>query len=143
MSSKFVIGDHIRVTNPKLDHFDRTGIVTEYHEIACEPASMVHLHGMDHPLGFKQTSLTLADSDVHTVLDEMDAESADPVSAPSHYTCHPSGIECIQVTEHMGFNLGSATKYLWRCDLKENAIQDLEKAVWYIQREIAKRKSAQ
>ena len=63
----------------------------------------------------------------------------DPVNQPKHYTAHPSGIECIQVTEHMGFNLGNAVKYIWRCDLKKDAIEDLNKAVWYIQREIAKR----
>ena len=64
----------------------------------------------------------------------------DNVNHPAHYKGHPSGIECIQVTEHMGFNLGNALKYLWRCDLKKNAIEDLEKARWYIDREIAKRK---
>jgi hypothetical protein len=63
----------------------------------------------------------------------------DVVNHPPHYTSHPSGIECIQITEHMGFNLGNAIKYAWRADLKNNAIEDLKKAVWYIQREIAKR----
>lgn len=63
----------------------------------------------------------------------------DLVNHPAHYTEHPSGIECIQVTEHMGFCIGNAIKYLWRADLKGNAIQDLEKAAWYIQREIARR----
>ena len=65
---------------------------------------------------------------------------SDPVNKPAHYREHPSGIECIQVTEHMGFNLGNAIKYIWRCDLKKDAIEDLEKAKWYIQREIDKRK---
>ena len=32
----------------------------------------------------------------------------DSIHKPKHYTEHPSGIECIQVTEHMGFNLGNA-----------------------------------
>jgi len=63
----------------------------------------------------------------------------DVVNNPKHYTAHPSGIECIEVTEHMGFNLGNAVKYLWRSDLKDNAIQDLNKAKWYIEREIDKR----
>jgi hypothetical protein len=66
----------------------------------------------------------------------------DPVNRPKHYTSHPSGIECIQITEHMGFNLGNAVKYLWRADLKADAIEDMQKAVWYIQREIAKRVGA-
>jgi hypothetical protein len=68
-----------------------------------------------------------------------DAQKADPVNHPKHYTAHPSGVECIQITEHMGFNLGNAMKYIWRADEKGAALQDLEKAVWYIKREIAKR----
>jgi hypothetical protein len=64
----------------------------------------------------------------------------DPVNHPLHYTDHPSGIECIQITEHMGFNLGNALKYIWRCDLKQDAIEDLEKAKWYIDRELKKRR---
>lgn len=66
-------------------------------------------------------------------------EEDDVVNKPPHYTEHPSGIECIQVTEHMGFNLGNAIKYIWRCDLKKDAIEDLKKAKWYIEREIDKR----
>ena len=64
---------------------------------------------------------------------------ADNVNHPPHYTAHPSGVECIQITEHMGFNLGNAIKYIWRSDLKADAIEDLKKAVWYINREIARR----
>ena len=66
-------------------------------------------------------------------------EEVDVVNQPPHYTEHPSGIECIQVTEHMGFNLGNAIKYIWRCDLKKDAIEDLKKAKWYIDREINRR----
>ena len=66
----------------------------------------------------------------------------DPVNHPKHYTSHPSGVECIQITEHMSFNLGNALKYLWRADEKGTPITDLEKAVWYISREIAKRQRA-
>jgi len=66
---------------------------------------------------------------------------SDRINHPPHYTAHPSGVECIQVTEHMGFNLGNAVKYIWRCDLKADAIEDLEKAIWYIRREIERRKA--
>lgn len=62
----------------------------------------------------------------------------DNVNHPKHYTEHPSGVECIQITEHYNFCLGNAIKYLWRADLK-NGTEDLKKAVWYIQREIANR----
>jgi hypothetical protein len=68
------------------------------------------------------------------------AQKNDPVNHPSHYTSHPSGIECIRVTEHMNFNVGNAVKYLWRCDHKGSLISDLEKARWYIDREIARLK---
>lgn len=57
---------------------------------------------------------------------------------PSHYQDHPSGIHCIQITEHMNFCLGNAIKYIWRAGLKNNAIEDLEKARWYLDREIEK-----
>ena len=64
----------------------------------------------------------------------------DPVNHPHHYTQHPSGVECIQVTEHMNFNLGNAVKYIWRASLK-NGVQDLEKAAWYVNREIERLRS--
>jgi hypothetical protein len=65
----------------------------------------------------------------------------DPVNHPAHYTGHPSGVECIDITQSMNFCLGNAIKYLWRADLKhDSAVEDLEKAVWYIQREIKRRK---
>lgn len=62
----------------------------------------------------------------------------DPVNQPVHYTSHPSGIECIEITRHMGFNTGNAMKYIWRADLK-NGVEDLQKAIWYLQDEIKKR----
>ena len=64
---------------------------------------------------------------------------SDSVNHPSHYTKHPSGVECIQITEHMNFNLGNAVKYLWRAEEKGAPVQDLEKAKWYILREINER----
>lgn len=65
--------------------------------------------------------------------------SNDPVNHPKHYTNHPSGVECITVTEHMSFNLGNAVKYIWRAGEKGDLVQDLQKAKWYIEREIALR----
>lgn len=65
----------------------------------------------------------------------------DSVNHPKHYTAHPSKVECIQITEHMGFCLGNAVKYIWRADLKNDALEDLKKAVWYIQREIKRREN--
>ena len=67
----------------------------------------------------------------------------DPVNHPPHYTGHPSGVECIQITEHYNFNVGNAIKYLWRAGLKTaDATQDLRKAAWYINREIQRLEKA-
>lgn len=63
----------------------------------------------------------------------------DAVNHPKHYQSHPSGVECITIAEHMGFNLGNAVKYIWRADEKGNAVEDLRKAAWYVQREIERR----
>lgn len=77
---------------------------------------------------------------------EFKEQHYDSVNKPKHYNSHPSGIQCIEITEHMNFCLGNAIKYLWRAGLKESTgiakqakkIEDLEKAIWYIQREIKK-----
>ena len=63
----------------------------------------------------------------------------DTVNHPAHYNAHPSGVECIDVVEHMGFNLGNAIKYIWRADEKGNTLEDLRKAAWYVDREIQRR----
>jgi len=65
------------------------------------------------------------------------------VDHPDHYNGHPSGVECIDIVEHMGFNLGNAVKYVWRADLKGDAIEDLRKAEFYIKREIQRRLAAE
>lgn len=63
----------------------------------------------------------------------------DPISHPKHYTAHPSGVECIEIAEHFGFCLGSVVKYVWRAGLKGDALEDLRKARWFLDREIARR----
>lgn len=73
---------------------------------------------------------------------------ADMVAHPPHYTSHPSGVECIEITRHYEYSVGNAIKYLWRAGLKDDAsldsvekqIQDLEKAKWYIDDKIAQLK---
>lgn len=59
---------------------------------------------------------------------------------PPHYQQHPSGVECITITEAFNFNLGNAIKYIWRAGLKGDAVTDLEKAAWYLEREIKRLK---
>lgn len=67
----------------------------------------------------------------------------DMVNHPPHYNQHPAGIECIDVVEWFTPNVANAMKYLWRAGLKggelsEKHIQDLEKAEWYVNREISR-----
>lgn len=65
----------------------------------------------------------------------------DQVNHPKHYTIHPSGIETIEVTEHMNFCLGNVIKYVMRAPYKGRHIEDLEKAAWYLNREIDRLKA--
>jgi len=75
----------------------------------------------------------------------LEGKAISPIN-PAHYRSDPSGVECIQVTRHRNFNVGNAIKYLWRAGLKEETgleaidkqCEDLAKAIWYINDEIAR-----
>ena len=63
------------------------------------------------------------------------------VNHPKHYNQHPNGIECIDIIRHYVCDIANALKYLWRAGLKpemgkddaEKEIEDLNKALWYIE----------
>ena len=80
--------------------------------------------------------------------DSRNPVESDPVNHPPHYNNSEAKCECgrriscIDVTRHLSFNIGNAMKYLWRCELKGNTLEDLKKAAWYIQDEIAKREKS-
>ena len=71
---------------------------------------------------------------------EVEKKENDSVNHPLYYTSHPSGIECIEITRYYCFSIGNAIKYLWRAGLKkemgledkEKEVEDLRKAIWYI-----------
>lgn len=75
--------------------------------------------------------------------DWMPSGSINMVNNPPHYNNHPSGIECIEITRHMSFNLGNVFKYLWRCGDKGKYLEDLKKAAWYLNDEIKTTQEAQ
>ncbi len=66
---------------------------------------------------------------------------AENVNHPKHYNSHPNGIECIDIIRHYTCDIANAIKYLWRAGLKvemgmvnaEKEIEDLKKALWYIE----------
>lgn len=64
----------------------------------------------------------------------------DPIDHPPHYAA-ADGLECIDVIESLGlgFHLGNCLKYLWRAGRKGDAVEDLRKARWYLDREIQRR----
>ena len=76
-------------------------------------------------------------------------QKTDNVNHPAHYNSHPSGIECIEIARHHNFNIGNSIKYLWRAGLKsekgmedaDKQVEDLRKAIFYINDEIERIKS--
>lgn len=58
----------------------------------------------------------------------------DRVNHPKHYTSSKTGVEVIEITSFLGFDLGNAFKYLARYRTKENPSEDVEKAAWYMDR---------
>lgn len=63
------------------------------------------------------------------------SEKEDIIGSPNHYTWIP-GIQPIDLAEWLPYNLGAVVKYVTRCGRKDAAIQDLQKAAWYLNREI-------
>ena len=61
---------------------------------------------------------------------------SDPVNHPDHYTSHPSGVECVEITKYHDFLTGNSLKYIWRHQYKGHPIEDLKKAVWYLNKRI-------
>jgi hypothetical protein len=67
---------------------------------------------------------------------DMNEPKSDPVNHPAHYKV--GGIETIDFIEakRLNYNMGNAVKYITRADHKGNRKQDLEKAIWYLKREL-------
>ena len=68
----------------------------------------------------------------------MEEPASDPVNHPAHYKT--GGIETIDFIEakELNYNMGNAVKYISRAEYKGNKKQDLEKAIWYLNRELTK-----
>ena len=96
----------------------------------------------EYAIDLLNSSVTTLPPPADSIFHVKNLEKDDPVNHPKHYTSDPSGVECIQITRHRNFNIGNAIKYLWRAGLKESNsdVQDLEKAIWYINDEIKRLK---
>jgi hypothetical protein len=93
----------------------------------------------DKPISKPEDPTALFDAKTYyTALAELGKEK-DVVNHPAHYTA--GGIEVIDFIEakQLGYHLGNVIKYISRVDQKDDPIENLEKARWYLDREIQKR----
>lgn len=103
-------------------------LVTDHGVFDLSDVKLVRLH--DDP--------TPADH-VPDAEEKVEEPAFDPVTKARHYNLHPSGVECITIAKHMNFCLGSALKYILRVDNKGTPIQDLRKAIQFLEYEIERR----
>lgn len=84
----------------------------------------------------KAVNKTQNQGELRTVMRMTINDKADPVNHPAHYKY--GGIETIDFIEakELNYNMGNAVKYITRADHKGNRKQDLEKAIWYLKREL-------
>ncbi len=126
--SNFSIGDRARILEG--DYKDFLGTVARKGEMDDMPFVYVCLDAVaDGGLKqFKPGMLTRI-------------EAPETVNHPSHY--NQARVECIDIIEDLGlnFNLGSALKYIWRAGRKDDLVKDLEKARWYLDRELTRLES--
>lgn len=78
-------------------------------------------------------------TDAKEALRAAESRAMDATISPPQYTSHPSGVECIRITEHMGFCLGNAVQAIWAADFNPKDATHLKEAIWYIEREIQRR----
>jgi hypothetical protein len=131
--SDYKVGQKARIHWPSGWHGDVEGVIVALND------GVQHLEVRDEHNHQAWWELSWED-DREVILLDQPAES-DPVNSPSHYTAY-KGLEIIDLTEQMNFNRGNAVKYIARAGLKnpDHEIEDLEKAAWYINREIARLK---
>lgn len=63
---------------------------------------------------------------------DRDYEDKSVVNHPKHYVSDPCGVEAIEITSLLPACISNATKYIWREGKKDSSLQELEKALWYI-----------
>ena len=75
----------------------------------------------------------MKENSVEIVSKDLKVKSSnDLVNHPKHYTEDPSGVECIELTSCLSAPISNSLKYLWRCGLKDEDIQELGKAMFYL-----------
>ena len=145
--SKFKVGDRVVVvraaTEEADDFYGHRGVIKSIHS---SPHHEFPIELDNFGLMFKPEELEF--EHVYDALSSPDSKvevspSGDVVNHPSHYADGWSnGAEVIDITEHLNFNRGNAVKYLARAGKKggsEKELEDLQKALWYVRREVLRR----
>lgn len=134
-----------KTNNQKVDmQFDCPAILYDVLDKMCSISDLIEPNDIPHQNNEaeEQKSETTARSNqkVNKATlcndDSKQDSTSDAVNHPAHYTY--GTIETIDYIEDKGFtyNLGNAIKYISRAGHKLDAIEDLKKAVWYVEREI-------
>lgn len=126
---KYKTGDRVRIVQPG-GFSGYKGRVTSVNALATAP----YPYGVKIFVESHAKYIHLAEDEIE--LDTGAVETSNAVDHPSHYTWLPNGLEVIDLTEHLNFSRGNAVKYICRADRKGNELEDLQKARWYIEREI-------
>lgn len=130
--SKFIVGDHVFVADEASVFYGEAGTV----ELVGGGVTVV----LESGRRVSRSSMYLDHFELIPASEDVPDPVPDQVSHPAHYTSYP--VEVIQLTEHMNFCRGNAVKYVARAGLKDKSkeVEDLEKAVWYLNREIQRLK---
>lgn len=163
--SKFEVGDRVVVVennhSPSRVNIGRRGTVRSVvdspeYEVAVRLVSCPHsrqttlnfdadeleLEGVYDALSVKSSEpMEELIEDYEAIRNALEVDTSDDVvNHPSHYADGWSnGAEVIDITEHLNFNRGNAVKYLSRAGKKggpEKELEDLQKALWYVRREV-------
>ncbi|MEV0470742.1 DUF3310 domain-containing protein [Streptomyces prunicolor] len=130
----FDVGQIVVVSKPSTTYAEQFknahGAVTNI--VEDEPFAYELTFANGRTLGFAEGELSPLGGD------HQDADD-DEVNHPSHYRWLPNGVEVIDITENLNFNLGNVVKYVLRAGHKtDEPLTDLRKAAWYINREIVR-----
>lgn len=133
--SEFKKGDVVEYTGTDPAWQGATGEILDVHFIYNPNGSVTFKTGFEHAPECTASGHEL------TPIVTGETPAVDMVNHPPHYTWLPNGLEVIDITENLGFRLGNTVKYILRADQKGKPIEDLKKALWYLEREIAKREA--
>ena len=133
--TKFNAGDKVRTVGKAWGRYaGKEGFVTD--RVTVSGQQFMRLDGSDIDWAFDSIRpVELVEA--ADIAQEETNEAPDAIN-PAHYQGFSNGAQVVDITEHLSFNRGSAVKYLARAGKKDPAkeIEDLEKSLWYTQREL-------